>query len=39
MSIPILAGRAFTDHDNESAPFAMIVNKVLAERNFPGKTQ
>jgi putative ABC transport system permease protein len=37
MSIPILQGRAFTDHDNAGAPLTMIVNQALAEQNFPGE--
>jgi putative ABC transport system permease protein len=37
MHIPVLQGRAFTDHDNDSAPLAIIVNQELAERNFAGE--
>ena len=37
MHIPVLQGRAFTDHDNESAPLAIIVNQELADRNFAGE--
>jgi putative ABC transport system permease protein len=38
MGIPIVQGRAFTDHDNASAPLAMIINQALAEQNFPGES-
>jgi putative ABC transport system permease protein len=37
MRVPVLQGRAFNDRDNESAPFVIIVNQELAERNFPGE--
>ena len=37
MSIPVLQGRPFTDQDNASTTLGMIVNEVLAERNFPGQ--
>ena len=37
MRIPVLQGRVFTDHDNEAAPLAIIVNKELAEQNFSGE--
>jgi predicted permease len=37
MSIPVLQGRPFSNHDNASAPFTMIVNQALAEQNFPGE--
>lgn len=36
MDIPIVAGRAFTNHDNNDAPFVMIVNQSLAGRYFSG---
>ena len=36
MDIPIVAGRAFTNNDNNDAPFVMIVNQSLAGRYFSG---
>ncbi|HEX9631901.1 MAG TPA: ABC transporter permease, partial [Gemmatimonadales bacterium] len=36
MGIPVLRGRAFDEHDTPSAPGAMIVNRGLAERLWPG---
>ncbi len=37
MGIPIVAGRAFTEADNLSAPYAVVVNEALAERLWPGE--
>jgi putative ABC transport system permease protein len=34
MNMPIVSGRAFTNNDNDKAPFAMIVNQSLANRYF-----
>ena len=36
MDMPIVAGRAFTNNDNNDAPFVMIVNQSLANRYFSG---
>jgi predicted permease len=36
MSIPILQGRAFTEHDKEGAPGVLIVNQALVQEIFPG---
>ena len=35
LDIPILRGRAFDAHDNESAPPAVVVNDAFARRYFP----
>jgi putative ABC transport system permease protein len=37
MKIPLLAGRAFTERDNASAPGVVIVNKTFANRHFPNE--
>jgi len=37
MNIPIVQGRAFNEHDTETAPLVMIVNKALARRDFPNE--
>ncbi|MFB3112381.1 MAG: ABC transporter permease, partial [Gemmatimonadales bacterium] len=36
MSIPLLAGRVFTDQDIVHAPPVVVINRALAERHFPG---
>jgi putative ABC transport system permease protein len=36
MSIPLLKGREFTDHDNASAPRVSIINEDLARKYWPG---
>jgi hypothetical protein len=37
MGIPLLAGRAFTTHDDEKAPLVAIVSQSYAFRHFPGE--
>ena len=37
VGVPVLKGRAFDAHDNESAPFVVVVNQSLARRDFPGE--
>jgi predicted permease len=37
MKIPLLAGRDFTDHDDEKAPGAAIINETMAKRFWPGQ--
>ncbi|HEV7890010.1 MAG TPA: ABC transporter permease [Pyrinomonadaceae bacterium] len=37
MSIPLVAGRAFTEADKEDATRVVIVNETLARRFFPGE--
>lgn len=34
MNIPVIQGRAFTEHDTEKAPLVIIVNQALARRDF-----
>jgi predicted permease len=36
MGIPLLAGRSFTAEDTEDAPAAIIINRAMAERFWPG---
>jgi predicted permease len=38
MDIPIVQGRAFTDHDTMQTPLVVIVNQALARRDFPGES-
>jgi putative ABC transport system permease protein len=37
MSIPLLHGRSFTPRDDESAPLVVMVNQLVAQRDFPGE--
>ena len=37
MNISLLRGRAFTEHDNQSAPGVIIINEFLANRYWPGE--
>jgi predicted permease len=37
MRIPLLAGRDFTERDDEKAPAVIIVNQSFARRYFPGE--
>jgi putative ABC transport system permease protein len=34
MNIPIVQGRAFTEHDNANAPLVIIINQAAARRDF-----
>jgi putative ABC transport system permease protein len=36
MSIPLIKGRAFTEHDTKDTPPGVIVNETFARRFFPG---
>jgi predicted permease len=37
LGIPLLAGRFFTEADNRSAPQAVIINHVMAQKYWPGE--
>jgi len=37
MGVPILAGRAFTDHDDLGAPAVALVNQTIVRRFWPGQ--
>jgi predicted permease len=37
LEIPFVAGRAFTQYDNETAPQVVIINESLARRHFSGE--
>jgi predicted permease len=37
MKIPLLAGRDFTEQDDEKAPRAAIINETMAKRFWPGQ--
>jgi predicted permease len=37
LGIPIVAGRYFTEADNNTAPNVIILNRVMAERYWPGE--
>ncbi|HNG33721.1 MAG TPA: ABC transporter permease [Blastocatellia bacterium] len=38
MSIPLRAGRVFTERDTADAPRVMLINETLARRHFPGES-
>jgi predicted permease len=37
LGIPLVAGRAFTEHDQYDAPFAAVISASLARRSFAGQ--
>ncbi len=37
MGVRLLAGRWFTEHDDERAPVVVVINETLARRHFPGE--
>jgi putative ABC transport system permease protein len=37
MGIPLLQGRAFTDHDNADGPRVVIIDETLARHSFPNQ--
>ena len=37
MGIPLVAGRDFTDRDNESSPRVVAINETMAQRFFAGR--
>jgi len=37
MSIPLLAGRQFTDNDSENSPNVVVVSETMARRFWPGE--
>ncbi|MBZ5591600.1 MAG: ABC transporter permease [Acidobacteriia bacterium] len=37
MGIPLIKGRAFTDHDNAEGPRVVVIDETLASRLFPGE--
>ncbi len=38
LQIPLTAGRAFTDQDNDNSPKVVIVNQSMARRSWPGES-
>ena len=38
MQIPVIAGRAFTDSDDEKAPKVAIINKTMADKLWPNES-
>jgi predicted permease len=37
MGVPLLRGRFFSDHDDQNAPQALIINETMAKRYWPGE--
>jgi putative ABC transport system permease protein len=37
MNIPVVQGRAFNEHDTETAPLVIIINQALASHDFPNE--
>jgi putative ABC transport system permease protein len=37
LEVPFIAGRAFTEYDNETAPQVVIINESMARRHFNGQ--
>jgi predicted permease len=37
MSIPLLAGRQFTDHDTDTSPNVVVISEAMARRHWPGE--
>ncbi|MDB5034528.1 MAG: hypothetical protein JWQ98_1769 [Chlorobi bacterium] len=37
MRIPVLKGRAFNDHDNESSQAVAVIGETMAQRTWPGE--
>lgn len=37
LGIPLVAGRFFTEADRKGAPWALIINKAMADRYWPGE--
>jgi putative ABC transport system permease protein len=37
MEIPVLAGRVFNEHDEETSPYAIVIDRTLARRYFDGR--
>ena len=37
MKIPVLTGRAFTEHDDAAATPVIIINEAFAQKHFPGE--
>ncbi len=37
LGVPLLGGRYFTEHDDQSAPRAAIINQAMAQRLWPGE--
>ncbi|HSK78701.1 MAG TPA: ABC transporter permease [Thermoanaerobaculia bacterium] len=38
MGIPILEGRAFTEREDERAPWAVVINRTMANKVWPGES-